>query len=395
MFKFFLILLVLGVAAIVGSYLSPHAGYLYIHTDTLSIETTLWMGISMIAFLFYFLYGGLELLKNIHLIPRKIYQALQQHRHIQSQHKTHQGLIEFSEGYWQSAQKHLMQGLRSTEIPLLNYLTAARSAQELNDTQQRDHYLREAQHNEPQAQIAVKLTQAQLQIASQQWEQALATLQHLHELRPKHPYVIKLLAQLYETVRDWPALCRLLPKIKKYGSYSPQQLDELAHRAYIPTFERQASQCPSLDQLKQKFNELPKMIQPSPRCIAAFAQRCAELGDEQQAHQMLQKGLSIGLDEALLNLYGELPLEEKKLQFVQKLLEKHPHHTTLHLLMGQLSLKSRLFGQAKLHFEQSLAIQPEQPKVYEYLGETMEALDCPNEALHYYKQGLKLKNSLH
>ncbi len=97
---------------------------------------------------------------------------------------TRKGLIEYSEGYWQKAQNHLMQALPNADTPLLNYLTAARAAQKMGDSTLRDHYLREAQQSMPEAKIAVELTQAQLQLANNQWEQALATLRHLHDLAP-------------------------------------------------------------------------------------------------------------------------------------------------------------------------------------------------------------------
>ena len=123
---------------------------------------------------------------------------------------TRKGLIEYSEGYWQKAKNHLIQALPNTDTPLLNYLTAARAAQKMGDSQLRDHYLREAQQSMPEAKIAVELTQAQLQLANHQWEQALATLRHLHDLAPQHPYVLKLLMNLYKEVRDWPQLIAIL-----------------------------------------------------------------------------------------------------------------------------------------------------------------------------------------
>ena len=109
----------------------------------------------------------------------------------------------------------MIQALPNTDTPLLNYLTAARAAQKMGDSKLRDHYLREAQHSMPDAKIAVELTQAQLQLANNQWEQALATLRHLHDLAPHHPYVLKLLMNLYKEIRDWPQLIAILPDLRK------------------------------------------------------------------------------------------------------------------------------------------------------------------------------------
>lgn len=132
-----------------------------------------------------------------------------------AQATTRKGLIEYSEGYWQKAKNHLIQALPNTDTPLLNYLTAARAAQKMGDSKLRDHYLREAQQSMPEAKIAVELTQAQLQLANHQWEQALATLKHLQDLAPRHPYVLKLLMNLYEEIKDWQQLIALLPDLKR------------------------------------------------------------------------------------------------------------------------------------------------------------------------------------
>mgnify|MGYP000727120986 CR=1 FL=1 len=47
------------------------------------------------------------------------------------------------------------------------------------------------------------MTQAELQLADQQLEQALATLKHLRSVAPKHTYVLRLLRRLYEQLGDY------------------------------------------------------------------------------------------------------------------------------------------------------------------------------------------------
>ncbi|WBV63404.1 hypothetical protein PGH43_00365 [Legionella pneumophila 130b] len=79
----------------------------------------------------------------------------------------------------------------------------------------------------PEAKIAVELTQAQLQLANHQWEQALATLKHLQDLAPRHPYVLKLLMNLYEEIKDWQQLIALLPDLKKNHIISDQAFEQL------------------------------------------------------------------------------------------------------------------------------------------------------------------------
>lgn len=124
------------------------------------------------------------------------------------------------------SKNHLIQALPNSDTPLLNYLTAARAAQNMGDNQLRDNFLREAQQSMPEAKIAVELTQAELQLSNHQWEQALATLKHLHAIAPRHPYVLMLMMRLYQEVKDWPQLIALLPNLKSIKSLINNNLSE-------------------------------------------------------------------------------------------------------------------------------------------------------------------------
>jgi HemY protein len=388
MMRSLFILILLFAATILGLSLEKDPGYVLISTKTWSVETTFWIAVLILIlsfFLFHLACLAIRFLINLPANFKKWHIKHQQH---QAQAKTHRGLIEFSEGYWQSAKKHLIEALPHTDIPLFNYLTAARSAQELNQTQLRDNFLREAQQTEPQAKIAVKLTQAQLQIASQQWEQALATLQHLHELTPKHPYVLKLLTQLYETVKDWSALIKLLPAIKRYSTFTSQQFEVTQRHIYFEAFQELCKQSKDLESVQKFFKALPKSLQQDQGVLLIYCKFLCAQDQWPQANIILKQALNKQLHEALITLYAQLPIEEDKLMFAKGLLKIHPHSASVHTLLGQLNFQTRLFGQAKLHFQESLSIHPD-PKVYFYLGETLEALDLPNEAYKTFKKGLQ------
>ena len=68
------------------------------------------------------------------------------------------------------------------------------------------------------ADIAVGVVQAELQLDADQKEQALATLQHLREVSPKHPYVLQLLQNLYSEMNQWQGRARCLTRSKKTQS---------------------------------------------------------------------------------------------------------------------------------------------------------------------------------
>jgi HemY protein len=382
----FLIILLAG-SVIVGIALNHDPGEVLISTQRWRVEAPLWISVLLLISTCFILYFLFSLLRCLFTIPSSLKEWYRRHQQFRAQAMTREGLIEFSEGYWKSAQAHLIKALPNTDIPLFNYLTAARAAQELGQLQLRDHYLRLAQQIEPNANIAVKLTQAQLQITSQQWEQALATLQHLHELAPKHPYVLKLLIQLYETVKDWAALLRLLPSLKKYGAQSSQQLESLHRRFSLGFFLEQCKHPNHLEGIDAAFKKLPKTYQQDIDFLIPYCENLTERQEWQLANQLIKQSLTHTINDSLLLLYTELPVEDDKLTFVKKLLKSYPHSANLHYCLGRFSLNTHLFGQAKLHFEQALIIDPK-PHLYFYLGATLEKLGAHQEAAASYKQGL-------
>ncbi|NOQ79652.1 MAG: heme biosynthesis protein HemY, partial [Gammaproteobacteria bacterium] len=136
------------------------------------------------------------------------------------------GYIELAEGNWREAEKHLRKSAYSSGMPILNYLAAARAAQEDGSQHRRDDYLLQAHKSDPQADIAIGLTQAELQLKGGQAEQALATLMHLRSVTPRHRQVLKMLFQVYQQLNSWNDLERLLPELQKNNVFEHHILSQ-------------------------------------------------------------------------------------------------------------------------------------------------------------------------
>lgn len=387
MIRLLFILLLLAASTLLGLALKHDPGYVLVATRDWHMETTLWVAAVCLIASFFLFHLACLIIRQIIKTPKKLHAWYMRYKHRQGQAKTKRGLIEYSEGYWRNAKIHLIEALPSTEIPLFNYLTAARAAQELGELQLRDQFLRQAKQSEPHAKIAVELTQAQLQILSQQWEQALATLQHLHEVTPHHPYVLKLLAQLFETVKDWPALLRLLPTLKKYSSLSLIQFQTIEHRAFLEALIDLCKQN-QIKPIQTFIKNLPKPLNTDPTFIAHYCRALIKNENWQAAHTLLKQTLNKKFSHELILLYADIPTGNDRITFAKSLLKENSHSASLHFCLGRLNLQEHLFGQARHHFEQSIAIQPK-PESYFYLGTVLEKLNLPEEAHEIYKQGLQ------
>ena len=191
----FLILLLTGVIYIVGLMLLRNSQDLIVlwgQSHTLELSTfTLAVGLLLLFILGYILIATLVAL---FMAPRRISQNRENKRHANAQLDLKNGLVNLVEGHWKESEELLIKDVAYSETPLLNYLGAARSAHMSQNYQLRDEYLKTASAYGDEAEIAVAVSQASMQFESGQVEQARATLTHLRELAPSHPYPNELLA---------------------------------------------------------------------------------------------------------------------------------------------------------------------------------------------------------
>ncbi len=388
MIRAVLIFLLLLTSVWLGIQLQHDPGYLLIAIHHWTIETTVWIAIIGLLLLFLFMHTFLLLLHWIIHIPTSWSDWRAKRRIQNAQATTRQGLIEFSEGHWQEAKNHLIKALPDTETPLLNYLTAARAAQEMGDNKLRDDYLRDAQQSMPEAKIAVELTQAQLQLANRQWEQALATLRHLQDLAPHHPYVLKLLMQLYVEVKDWPQLIALLPELKRNQLLSSSAFIRLQHQAYLQAL---------IDLIKQEQSSLlidfmaslPKNLINNPELMTEYGRYLLNKKQDVKAEKIVRRCLSKEFNEQLIDIYGQINSNDTQLSFAESLLKSKPHSAALFLCLGRLAKTHHLWGKAKMYFERSIEFGAT-PAIYMELGTLLEQLSDHPAACTAYKNGLRL-----
>lgn len=388
MMRFLLAFFILLAAIVLGVQLNKDPGYVLIAIHHWTVETTLWIMILGLLLLFLIFHLFISLCHKISHTPGAISSWHSRRQAQKAQAITRQGLIEYSEGYWKKAKNHLIQALPNADTPLLNYLTAARAAQKMGDSQLRDDFLREAQQSMPEAKIAVELTQAQLQLANHQWEQALATLRHLQDIAPRHPYVLKLLMQLYQEVRDWPQLIALLPDLKRYHVIDQHEFESLQHNAYLQSLSDLTKQNQP-EAVNSLFNSLPKSLAMDPDIVAEYVRFLFKNHDYDTAKDLLRRSLRKDFQPQLIALYSALPGGESQLDFAEGLLKKTPHSAALYLCLGQLCINQQLWGKAKHYLEQSIEIGPS-PAAFMALGQLHEKLGDPILACASYKRGLEL-----
>ncbi|MFN2308995.1 MAG: heme biosynthesis HemY N-terminal domain-containing protein [Gammaproteobacteria bacterium] len=383
---FLLVSLVAAVA--LGLVLAREPGYVLIGYGAWTLETTVSLLALALLAGFALLYLLLRFLAGLRHAPQRLVQWDQRRRALRARSALNHGLIALSEGDWSSAEKRLLKHAGDSETPLLNYLAAARAAQHQGAHERRDHYLRLAHQGMSGADIAVGLTQAELQIAHRQMEQALATLTHLRTLAPRHAYVLKMLMRLYERLHDWEHLRDLLPELRKRKVLEATAADQLEARLHGELLA-QAARGGDREALYDAWNRVPRRLAHNPDLVFAYTTQLQAVGDVGVAADLLSATIRKSWDARLVDLYGRLPGDAASLTTAEEWLREHERDPVLLLALGRLAVRARLWGKAREYLAASSAITPT-VEGYQLLGGLAEQLHDGERATEYYRKGTLL-----
>ncbi len=383
----FISLATLFVAVLVALLAMEDPGYVLFAVGEWTVETTLALTIVVLvvsSFLLYFLIrAGVKVLA----VPGGLRHWQQQRQEQKAIKSLTQGLIDLAEGHWQSAEKKVLKYVGSSDASLLNYLAAARAAQAQGADQRRDHYLKLAHENHPSADIAVGLTQAELQLNQNQLEQALATLRHLHQLAPKHAQVLKVLVRVYQRLGDWEHVLEVIPLLRKRKVLAVNAIDALAQQAHLALLKATSTS----NELADVWARIPNAVQAKEVVLLIYARRLQDLGESNLVEPLLRHALHRHYSEDVMMCYGQIESADpsRQLQVTENLLNEHEQDATILLTAGRLSLRNKLWGKARSYLEASINAQPS-AEAYNELGNLLERMNEMEAAAECFREGLRL-----
>ena len=385
LFSFFAIIVV---AVSAGLLAHEDSGYVLFGRGYDTVEMSLSLFLVLLFLSYIFGYILVRFIFRTWTMPEQ----LKHWRRIQQADKARKislkGLIDLSQGQWKKAERLLTRAVKNSDMPLLNYLSAAKAAQKQNAPERRDHYLALAYQSMPEADFSVKLTQAELQFAYGQNEQALATLVHLHRLSPKHPHIMVLLSQLYQQLKSWEDLRKLLAPLRKQAVFPEKELFEIEKQTYTALIQ-QITKNAEADKLQQLWKYIPRELKKDADLLEIYGNKLIQIEQNDEAETILRNALRKEWQPKLVKLYGLVKSSqlEKQLSFAESLSKDHDNHPILLLTLGRLCMYNDLWGKARAYLEASIG-NKELAETYKELGLLMEYLNEPKLAAEYFKKGL-------
>jgi len=385
-----LIIISLLLAVGIGNYAEHDGGRMIVTISGWTIQTSFSFFVISIIVLFLLSYFLLRLLSRFWNMPGQL-GSWKKNRHQRLSEKyLSRGLMALVEGNWNKAEVSLTRGAPHSQSPLVNYLAAARAAQQLGEVERRDAYLMQAYKDDPDAEVAIGLVQAELQIKQQQTEQALATLTHLHDQKPKQDQVKKMLLHTYAELKDWEAMLELLPKIQRAGILPREQIQARQLEAYGGLLKQVGMEADK-EKLNNAWLNIPRKLRTEFHLIEVYTEEKLKLADASDCEPLIHKALKKQWDIALLGLYGLVEGKDlaRQLKFAESFLSTHAREPVLLLTLGRLSVKNKLWGKARTYLEESIEINPV-PEAYRTLASVLDELGEHAAAAVQYQKGLEL-----
>jgi HemY protein len=380
-----LLLLALAGGALVAHLLMEDTGYVLINIRGYAVEMSV-PGLLLALLLLYLL---IRLLVRALKAPRQLGQAVGGVRSRRAHKRVTRGLIEMAEGNTARGERLLTRGARRSDTPLLNYLAAARAAQAQGADERRDDWLRLAREQEPEAENAVLLTQAELQIDHGQLSQAVATLERVGETAPNNQRRLALLAKAYRATGDWDALRDLLPRLIRTQALTTDELAALCWDVCAEFLERAAREGDA-GRVEEAWGALPKPIRADPAMFALYAAAAARCGNHDGLEKKLRKALKTTWSPALVATYGELETSRPAahLGHIEAWLARRGDDADLLLAAARLCIQNQLWGKARSYLESSLSLRPD-PHAYRLYGQLLEKIGESDAAAEAFRRGLE------
>ncbi len=365
-------------------------GFVLIGINGWSIETSVVFFVIVLAISFVAAYGIVRVLGWTLNSPARLKAKRKNINFNRSQQALIAGLVDAAEGNWEKAENILIKHASQSGAPLLHYLTAARAAQSRGALAKRDEYLRQATRQAPGSDIVVGLTEAELNLAENQFDRALETLTRLHSINPTHASVLKLLHQAYKKAGDWEGLRKLLPVLNEQKILMEADI-KLLETEVLSMQLKEVAASGNSEQIQTLWDSIPQHIKSMPGIAAIYFAAMIDAKAAPQIEAELIQALSAKWNPTLLALFGLVDSENinQQLTIAERWLPAHPHDPLLHCILGRLYYKKGEFLQAEQYLAKSISEEPT-VQAYQLLGDVHYRQQNKDQAVDCYQSALDL-----
>lgn len=348
------ILIVVVLAGYLGTLIARDPGYVLVTYQDYSLQTSLWVMLGLIAVFSLGVYVLLRLWRLFMRSGRMVQGWREDRRENRATKLSRKGFTLLAEGEFDRARKFLDSGTRGDSSDGINYLAAARAANDIGDSESRETYLRLAEESDHNLGKARAVVAAELALMRGDADGAMAAMESVKF----NAHVALLTRRALLRKGDWREILKRLPELKKAGA-----AEGLEKEAAILGLAHWKDDNGALNEL---FKSLSSETRQDPAVISAYT---LNLSDRSHAEPVLRAAIRNSWQPELVALYGLA--DEKtlpnRIKQAEKWLKQHADDAALQYCIGCLHLFSGEINLAKeaLNLSQELGFEDAKTKLAE------------------------------
>lgn len=320
-----LCLIVVIAAGYLGTLVARDPGYVLVTYGNYSLQTSLWVLIAAIVLVSIVLY---LLVRSFSLVRRTggMYAGWREQRKTdRAARLTEKGMRLLAEGEYERAIKFLEGGSDNNSARGLNYLAAARAANDLGQHESRETYLRQAEEADPDLARARAVVTAELALERDNAEAALAALQ---PVKPTNAHVEQLRHRAMLSQQGWKNKLAVAAELRRSDKSRARQLEEEAALEGLSAGLEDA-------ELNTLYKSLSPAVRQTPPVIAEYVNA---LHYKAHAEPLLRSAIRKQWNPALVELYGESDFDtlRQRRKTAEGWLRKHGDDASLQYCLGRI-----------------------------------------------------------
>lgn len=298
------------------------------------------------------------------------------------------GWVELLEGRNDKAEKdllHLVSRTRDSKRQIVASMAAARAAHNLGHFEQRDSLLADARQrsqNQPRLEAAVATLYAELLLEQGRNQEALEHLNLAQRVDGKNTHIQQLLLLAYRQTGQTVKMVEMAHQlIRKHRMTEDELKNLLDHYGSIYMVNA------SYDEARSFYQSLTREEKAIPSIALAMASRYEQLEEYRFAGEALELAIHQRFDPGLLAQYVKCPESELNVRIsqAQHWLSVDENNPELLMMLGQLCLMAKLWGQAERYLTKSISLQDKNPRVHALLGMLNDRQGRPQEAIRHWR----------
>ena len=385
-------LLALLLGAIAIWFVQQDQGYIIVNLGDTIVEMSFWMGAllySLSVGILLCLFLSLRWLMDAGGI--RLWWAAR--RNAKQASKTASGLLLFLDGAWQMSSKLLSQSAANSSMPEVNLLFAARAAGKNRQWDQCQQLLEQLKRDYPEAAVRADLAWAEILVEDLKFAQAQEIVLKLNKEHSDNKSVLKLLSSIYCHQRNWGALNKILPLLKKQQVLEKQALQSLqiqVHGGLLQTFAANPPNTDQENQLEALWSPIPRALRQVPEILIAYVDALVVIDCSDKALTFLLRGIRSYWHTDLITRFGLLEVKDgkKQLASAEKWLEEHADDPQLLMALGLICRRMGFFGKARDYLAATIALAPS-AQAYFDLATVHGEMGDDSARLEIYQKGLE------